>query len=142
MLYYYAQYDNSLTVTAVYSVSAVNSNTLYSSFTSGLSGSTNIPYHGVDFLTYGLGLTGGKWVQCQGPNAPGGTFTHTDLPKNYPAIGYKYDPTRNAFIAPKRYPSWVWNEELCRYVAPVALPNSKKPDNSTWGWDETTKKWV
>jgi hypothetical protein len=35
----------------------------------------------------------------------------TPLRKNYAGPGYKYDSTRDAFIAPKRWDSWILNED-------------------------------
>ena len=62
----------------------------------------------------------------------------TPLRKNYAGLGFTYDPTRDAFIAPKPYPSWVLNEETCRWEAPVPYPN----DGQLYSWDESTKSWV
>ena len=62
----------------------------------------------------------------------------TPLRKNYAGLGFTYDPTRDAFIAPKPYPSWVLNEETCRWEAPVPYPN----DGQMYSWDESTKSWV
>ena len=39
---------------------------------------------------------------------------------------------------PKPYPSWILDEEICDYVAPVAYPN----DGFVYNWDEETTSWV
>ena len=62
----------------------------------------------------------------------------TPLRKNYAGLGFIYDPNRDAFIAPKPYPSWNLNEETCRWEAPVPYPN----DGQLYSWDESTKSWV
>ena len=62
----------------------------------------------------------------------------TPLRKNYAGLGFIYDPNRDAFIAPKPYPSWVLNEETCRWEASVPYPN----DGQLYSWDESTKSWV
>ena len=62
----------------------------------------------------------------------------TPLRKNYAGLGFTYDPTRDAFISPKPYPSWFLNEETCRWEAPVPYPN----DGQLYSWDESTKSWV
>ena len=62
----------------------------------------------------------------------------TPLRKNYAGLGFTYDPNRDAFIAPKPYPSWNLNEESCRWNAPVPYPN----DGQLYSWDESTKSWV
>ena len=43
----------------------------------------------------------------------------------------------NAFNA-KRPASWIWNEELVSYVAPVAVPNDGYP----YLWDDATTSWI
>lgn len=62
---------------------------------------------------------------------------------NYAAIGFKYDEERDAFIPPKPYPSWVLNEETCRWEAPVARPEPL-PDGvgTKYDWDEHGLQWV
>jgi hypothetical protein len=57
--------------------------------------------------------------------------------KNYAGIGYTYDETRDAFIAPKPYDSWVLNEEACQWQAPIAYPT----DGLMYQWDETDLNW-
>ena len=57
--------------------------------------------------------------------------------KNYAGIGYTYDLTRNAFISPKPYASWILNETTCRWEAPVARPD----DDNRYNWNETTTNW-
>ena len=58
--------------------------------------------------------------------------------KNSAGIGYTYDSTRDAFIAPKPYPSWILNETTCTWKAPVAYPD----DGKAYGWDEGNQTWV
>ena len=52
---------------------------------------------------------------------------------NYAGIGYTYDTARNAFIAPKPYPSWLLDEATCWWGAPVPYPATGE-----WRWDEAT----
>ena len=64
---------------------------------------------------------------------------------NYAGIGYTYDSTRDAFIPPKPFASWVLNEDTCIYDPPVAYPTG---DSKSYIWDESvyqadnTKGWV
>jgi hypothetical protein len=58
--------------------------------------------------------------------------------KNYAGVGYTYDSQKDAFIAPQPFPSWALDEETCRWVAPVEMPN----DGNTYVWDEATTSWV
>ena len=74
-------------------------------------------------------LLGGEWVQ---------TSYNGNMRKNYAGIGFTYDTVRDAFIAPKPYPSWVLDEATCRWVAPVPMPDEGGP----WQWDEATLGWV
>ena len=60
------------------------------------------------------------------------------LRKNYAGIGYTYDATRDAFIPPKPYDSWILNEDTCLYEAPVPYPS----DGNDYEWDEQTTDWV
>ena len=66
------------------------------------------------------------------------TSYNNNIRKNYAGIGYAYDTVRDAFIAPKPYPSWVLDESTCRWGAPVAMPSAGGP----WAWDEDTESWI
>ena len=71
----------------------------------------------------------GTWVQ---------TSYNASIRKNYAGIGYTYDSTRDAFIPPQSYPSWVLNEDTCNWDAPVTIPD----DGKAYTWDESTTNWV
>ena len=58
--------------------------------------------------------------------------------KNYAGIGYSYDESRDAFIPPKPYNSWLLNENTCRWEAPVLYPT----DGLTYSWNEDSVDWV
>lgn len=73
-------------------------------------------------------LFGGNWIQ---------TSYNSNFRKNYAGIGYTYDASRDAFISPKPFDSWILDEETCRWVAPVAYPN----DGKFYTWDESTTNW-
>lgn len=57
--------------------------------------------------------------------------------KNYAGIGYTYDHSRDAFIPPKPFDSWVLNETSCLWEAPVAYPD----DGQQYTWNEETTNW-
>ena len=58
--------------------------------------------------------------------------------KRYACIGDTYDASRDAFISPKPYASWVLDEDTCLWQAPVP-----KPDNiESYRWDEESTSWV
>ena len=66
------------------------------------------------------------------------TSYNNSIRKNYAGIGFTYDATRDAFIAPKPFNSWILNESTCIWEAPVAYPN----DGNMYAWDEETTSWV
>lgn len=70
-----------------------------------------------------------KWVQ---------TSYNRNFRKNYAGVGYTYDSTRDAFIPPKPYSSWVLNETTCLWESPVAHPT----DGSICEWDEDNQQWI
>jgi len=65
------------------------------------------------------------------------TSYNNNIRKNYAGIGYQYDQTRDAFIAPKPFNSWILNEDTCIWEAPVAYPQ----DNNQYRWNEQTLSW-
>jgi hypothetical protein len=65
----------------------------------------------------------------------------TPLRKNHAGIGYTYDETRDAFIAPKPFNSWILNEDTCLWNAPVAMPTTELEDNQYYSWNESIINW-
>ena len=81
----------------------------------------------------------GEWIQTSynthgGVHATGGT----PMRKNYAGIGFTYDLTKDAFIPPKPFLSWVIDDNTCLWNAPVAMPI----DGKSYTWDEATTAWV
>ena len=82
---------------------------------------------GIQFLTdWSGGYT--NWKQ---------TSYNRRIRKNYAGIGYTYDPSRDAFIPPQPFQSFVLNEETCLWDAPVVMPN----DGQLYNWNESTTSW-
>jgi len=73
-------------------------------------------------------LFGGNWKQ---------TSYHGNIRKNYAGIGYTYDASIDAFVAPQPYPSWVLDANA-QWQAPVPYPT----DGKMYAWDEDTLSWV
>jgi len=71
-----------------------------------------------------------------GVNKLGGTAFR----KNYAGIGYSYDSTRDAFIPPQPYASWVLNESTCDWESPVDMPTNTD-ENKYYEWNESTTNW-
>jgi hypothetical protein len=65
------------------------------------------------------------------------TSYNGNIRKNYAGIGYIYDSVRDAFIAPKPYPSWVLNEETCNWEAPTPKPSG----DGMYQWVEDDFNW-
>ena len=82
---------------------------------------------GVDFLNNLYG-TRDVWKQ---------TSYNGNIRKNYAGVGYTYDQTRDAFIAPKPFASWILNETTCLWEAPIALPDTE----NRYNWNEETQQW-
>ena len=92
---------------------------------------------GADFLN-GIYNTSDTWIQTSyntfaGEHKLGGT----PFRKNYATVGGRYDQTRDAFIPPQNYESWVLNEDTCRWEAPVVKPD----DDQNYRWNETNQTW-
>ena len=62
----------------------------------------------------------------------------TPLRKNYGSSGYTYDESRDAFIAPQPYPSWLLNDDTCIWDAPTPYPD----DGKEYRWDEDNQVWT
>jgi hypothetical protein len=66
--------------------------------------------------------------------------------KNFANIGYTYDSTRDAFITPQPYPSWILNETTCQWEAPIPRPDDEEKMRHGVGkiyhWDEENQTWV
>ena len=107
---------------AVVEINVVNNDTL-----------NNLPFPesepiGVAFLTdWSGGYT--NWKQ---------TSYNANFRKNYAGIGYTYDATLDAFIAPKPFPSWLLNTITCQWNAPTPYPT----DGKMYSWDEDAQRWV
>ena len=82
---------------------------------------------GVDFLNNLYG-TRDTWKQ---------TSYNGNIRKNFAGIGFSYDQTRDAFIPPKPFDSWILDEDTCLWEAPVAYPD----DGQQYTWNESTKQW-
>jgi hypothetical protein len=99
---------------------------------------------GVDFLN-NLYKSRDVWKQTS-YNTKGGIHKLGGTPfrKNFANTGYKYDQTRDAFIPPKPFDSWILNEDTCRWEAPVAKPTLTQEqidNNNYYNWNETIQNW-
>lgn len=79
-------------------------------------------------ITFCSNLFGGTWVQ---------TSYNNSFRKHFAGIGFSFDSSRNAFIPPKPFASWVLNETTCQWEAPVVMPI----DEYCYAWNEETTSW-
>jgi len=98
---------------------------------------------GIDFLN-NLYKTNDVWKQTSynthaGVHILGGT----PFRKNYAGIGFHYDDQKDAFIGIKPYNSWVFDEDTCRWDAPVALPDDAVFNGGSiyYEWEESNTNW-
>jgi len=63
------------------------------------------------------------------------TSYNANIRKNFAGVGFTYDFTSDAFIAPQPFPSWILNEETAQWEAPVAQLDRRAV------WNERTKSW-
>ena len=68
------------------------------------------------------------------------TSYNGNIRKNYAGVGFKYDQTRDAFIPPSPYNSWVINETTCLWEAPIPKPN-EDTNEIRYEWDEDNRAW-
>jgi len=89
--------------------------------------------HGVEKEEIGIAfcsnLLGGTWLQ---------TSYNARIRKHYAGIGYTYDETLDAFIAPKPFASWLLDKDKAEWKAPVDYPT----DDKRYTWDEAKTSWV
>jgi hypothetical protein len=70
-----------------------------------------------------------RWVQ---------TSYNNKFRCRYAPIDGTYDASRDAFLFPKPYPSYVLNETTLEWDAPVPYPS----DGKRYQWDEATLSWI
>ena len=93
---------------------------------------------GIDFLNDLYKTPYQVWKQTS-YNTKGGVHILGGTPfrKNYGAIGYIYDQTRDAFMEQKPYVSWILDEETCLWEAPIPYPT----DGKEYDWNEENQEW-
>ncbi len=63
--------------------------------------------------------------------------------KNYPGIGWVYDPVKDCFHWPQQYSDWIWNEQSGEYQAPIPYPETQDAEgfHEKYNWIEN-QGWV
>ena len=83
---------------------------------------------GIDFCQSIFGIDT-MWKQT----SYNGTFR-----KNFAGVGFRYDERRDAFLQPRPYITWIFNNETCKWEPPVPYPE----DGRQYDWDGYTDTWV
>jgi len=73
-------------------------------------------------------LLGGRWVQ---------TSYNGSVRKQFAGVGYRYDATADAFVAPQPFPSWNLDANH-DWQPPTPMP----VDGKQYRWDESTQAWI
>ena len=91
-----------------------------------------------DFETYYASIYNQKCLRTSYNTLAGQHLTNGQpFRKNYAGIGYSYDETLDAFIAPKPFDSWLLDVETCVWEPPIP-----KPDNENmYSWNEVDQTW-
>lgn len=101
-----------------------------------------------EFMENYVDSSPGEWFQTS-YNTRGGVHYNPEtgepsadqskaLRKNYAGVGFTYDETKDAFIAPQPFPSWTLNETTCLWEAPVAYPED---GGANFEWNEDNQTW-
>ena len=79
----------------------------------------------------------GVWIQTS-YNTHGGVHSlgGTPLRKNYAGLGYSYDRTKDAFIPPKPFSSWILDDVTCLWKSPIDMPSTELATTQYYYWDE------
>jgi hypothetical protein len=115
---HFAQLDNNVVINII----VVNNNELLDQ------DGNEVEQKGIDFCKTLFGQDT-DWVQ---------TSYNSNFRKNYASFGGTYDPIKDAFIPTKPMPSWILDELVCQWVAPVPYPD----DGKRYKWDESIINWV
>lgn len=77
-----------------------------------------------------------NWVQ---------TSYNANIRYNFAGVGFTYDSTRDAFIEPQPYPSWLLDENECTWYPPTPYPDTELDENGQpiddYEWNEDTTNW-
>jgi hypothetical protein len=93
---------------------------------------------GINFLRTLYNEPNAIWKQTSyNTNAGVHSLGGTPFRKNHAGIGYTYDETRDAFIPPKPFNSWILNETTCQWEAPITRPQ----DGNMYHWNESIINW-
>ncbi len=80
-------------------------------------------------------LFGGKWIQ---------TSYNGNFRKHYAGIGYTYNAEVDAFVPPKLFESWIFNEKDISWESPIGPPPNltvEQKDHYFYDWNDENFTW-
>ena len=80
-----------------------------------------------DYINSGLVGDSFNWIQ---------TSYNNKFRKQFAGIGFKYEKTKDIFIAPQPHPSWTLDDD-CTWQPPTPFPD----DGEAYYWNEATTSW-
>lgn len=80
-----------------------------------------------------------QWIQTSYNTFHGVNYREGGIPlrMNYAGIGYNYDSELDAFIPPKEFDSWTFDESVCDWIPPTPYPD----DGKSYRWNEELQEW-
>lgn len=83
---------------------------------------------GIDFL---VNWSGGHpyWKQ---------TSYNGSFRKRFAGVLYRYEPAYDAFIPPRPFVKWIFNEEILDWEPPIPYPS----DDKIYRWDDNSTSWI
>ena len=60
--------------------------------------------------------------------------------KNFPSVGWMYKSSIDGFVPPKPYPSWILDETVGKWDAPVDAPSPR--EGIYFRWNESNLSWT
>ena len=90
-----------------------------------LVGDNDMPNEGYDWFVENLG---GRWIK---------TSYNGSIRRQFAAVGMVYNENLDAFIDPKPFDSWIFNQDTYQWDPSVPYPD----DGNMYQWNEDTQSW-
>ena len=58
--------------------------------------------------------------------------------KNQPGVGSTYRLDIDAFVHPKPFENWIWDNTIYEWIPPIPVPDNI----DKWFWDQTASMWL
>lgn len=87
--------------------------------------------NGQEYLNQ-IGLEG-EWIQ---------TSYNSNIRGKFAGRGDIYDRENDRFLPAKPFPSWIFDEQIYRWKAPVPYPETDSSEKIIFDWDENSQSWL